>query len=86
VAEEFVGTLGEFVFDGVEQRFVVGGPGDAGGAFDAFGKSVGVAEIFDLKRVLAEASGVEGIGKEFIVIAEFERIETQKRVTCGQSV
>jgi len=86
VAEEFVGTLGDFVFDGVEQRFVVGCPRDAGGAFDAFGKRVGVAEIFDLKRVLTKAGGVEGIGEEFVVIAEFERIETQKRVTCGQSV
>ena len=86
VAIEAVRALGGLVFDGVEERAIVGGPGGAGDALDALGKCVAGAQILDLQRVLAEAGGVERVGEKMIVVADVERAEAQERMAFGQSV
>ena len=86
VTIEAVGALGGFVFHGVEERAIVGGPGGAGDALDAFGKRFAGAEILDLQRVLAEAGGVERVGQQVIVVADVEGAEAEKGVAFGQSV
>src|SRR6476620_2726210 len=54
VAIKAMGTLGEGIFDYVEEMAIVGGPDGGGDAFDTEGQEFGCAEIFDLQRVLAE--------------------------------
>src|SRR5713226_2311593 len=48
VAIEAVRALGSFVFDGAEERAVVGGPGGASYALDSNGKRLASVQIFDL--------------------------------------
>jgi len=86
VAEESVGALGDFVFDDVEEGAVVGGPGGAGDALDAEREHRGVIQISDFERVLAEASGVRGVGEEGIVVADFEDTEAEEGVALGENV
>ncbi len=84
VAVETMGTLRDFVFNRIEESFVVGGPGGAG---DACGserdKGVG-SEVFDLERVLAETRDVGGVSEESVVVANVEDIESEKGVAFGE--
>jgi len=63
VAVEAVGTLGNLVFDDIEEGEIVGGPGDAGGALDPEGKEFVGVEILDFEDELAETGVVRGIGE-----------------------
>jgi hypothetical protein len=63
VAVEAVGTLGDLVFDDIEEGEIVGGPGGAGGALDAYGEEFVGVEILDFEDELAEAGVVCGIGE-----------------------
>src|SRR6266404_349911 len=83
VAVEAVGALGGFVFDGIEERAIVGGPGGAGDALDSNGESLAGGQILDLQRVLAEAGGVERVGEQGIVVADGEGAEAEKGVACS---
>ena len=56
---EPVRALGRFVLDGVEQRTIIGGPGDTGDASESLGKGDPGAQIFDLKHVLAESRVID---------------------------
>jgi len=47
MAIEAVGTLGDFVFDCVEEGAIVGGPGGAGNAFNLEGQERVSGEVFD---------------------------------------
>jgi hypothetical protein len=78
VAIKAMGTLGEGIFDYVEEMAVVGGPGGGGDAFDAEGQEFGGTEIFDLERVLAEAGDVGGVGEELVVVGDFEATEAEE--------
>src|SRR5713226_1540811 len=69
MAIEAVGALGGFVFDSVEERAIVGGPGRTGDALDALGGDFAGAQVLDLQRVLPEAGSVERIGEQEIVVA-----------------
>src|SRR5882757_4820037 len=70
VAIETVGSLGGFVFDGIEKRAVVGCPGGAGDKLDAFGKCLPGAKVLDLQGVLTEAASIERVGQEVIAITD----------------
>ncbi len=81
-----VRALRGFVFDGVEQRAVVGGPGHAGDTFESLGKSSSGAQVFDLKQILAEAGGVGRIRKQVIVFANLEGIHSKKRMALRKQI
>lgn len=83
VAIKAMGTLGEGIFDYIEEKAVIGGPGGGGDAFDAEGQEFGSAEILDLQRVLAEPGGVGGIGEEVVVVRDFKRAEAEEGVALG---
>jgi hypothetical protein len=83
VTIEAVGSLGERIFDDVEEMAVVGAPGGGGDAFDAEGQEFGGTEVFDLQRVLAEAGSVGGVGEEMIVVGDLERAEAEEGVALG---
>src|SRR6266404_2879227 len=86
VAIEAVGALRGFVFDGVEEAAIIGGPGGAGDTLDSDWERFAAVQILDLQRVLAEAGGVERIGEQAIVVADRERAEAQKRMARGERV
>src|SRR6266481_4461383 len=75
-----VGSLRSFVFDGIEQRPIVGGPGDAGDAFESLGESCSGTQIFDLQHVLSETDGIGRIRQQVIVLADFKGLQSQKRM------
>src|SRR6266851_1619523 len=83
---EPVRALRDFVFDGVEQRAIVGSPGDAGDTFESLGKSSSGAQVFDLKQVLAEAGGVGRIRKQVIVFADLEASQSKKRMAFRKQI
>jgi len=66
---EPVRALRDFVFDGVKERAIVGGPGRAGDALDLKRKRFAAQQILDLQRVLAESGGIQRIGQQGIVVA-----------------
>ena len=86
VAIEAVGTLGDLVFDDVEEGEIVGGPGGAGDALDAERKEFVGFEILDFEDELAEAGVVRGIGEEAIVVADVEGAKAEEGVAFGESV
>jgi len=86
VAIEAVRTLGDLVFDDVEESEIVGGPGGAGDTIDAEGQEFVGVEILDFENELAEAGVVCGIGKESIVVADGEGAEAEKGVALGEGV
>ena len=68
VALELELALLLFVFDGVEERAIVGGPDDGADALDFSGESFAGFEILDVQGVLAEAGGVGGVGEPAAVV------------------
>ncbi len=83
---EPVRALRRFVFDGVEQRSIVGSPGDTGDAFEALGKGSPGAQVLDVERVLAETRRVGRVGKQVIVHADVERTQSKKRVAFRKKI
>src|SRR6266568_9619438 len=81
-----VRTLGRFVFDGIEERLIVGSPGNTGDALDALGEQLARAQVPHLESVLAEASGIRGIHEQLIVIADLEGAEPEKAVPFSELV
>jgi hypothetical protein len=57
VTVEAVGALGGFVFDGVEERAIVGGPGGAGDTLDSNGESLAGGQIFAILRARFRCRG-----------------------------
>ena len=85
VPVEAVRALRGFVLDGVEQRAIVGGPGDTGDALDALGKDGPGAQVFHLQRELAESRGIGRIGEQAIIFTDFEGTQSKKRMAfCKQ--
>src|SRR5205823_2853518 len=80
-----VRTLGRFVFDGIEERLIVGSPGNTGDSFDALGEQFTGAQVPHTKSVLAEAGIVRGVCKQIIVIAHVEGAKPEKTVSFGVS-
>src|SRR6266705_2650391 len=72
MAIEAVGAFGRFVFDGIEERLVISGPGNAGNALNTQGKHLRGTKVFHMKSVLAESSGIRGIGEQLIVVTDVE--------------
>src|SRR5260370_40780166 len=83
---EPVRALGRFVFDGIEQRKIVGGPGDTGDAFEPLGESAPGVQVFDLQHVLAETSSVGRIGEQVIVFADLEGTQSKVRMTFRKQI
>ncbi len=83
---EPVRALGRFVFDRVEQRPIVGGPGDTGDALDALRKGAPGAQVFDLKHVLTETRGIGRIGEQMVVLADVEGTQSKKRMAFRKPV
>ena len=81
-----VRTLGRFVFDGIEERLIVGSPGNTGDSFDALGERFTGAQVPHTKSVLAEAGIVRGVCKQIIVIAHVEGAKPEKTVSFGELV
>jgi hypothetical protein len=86
MAVEAVGTLGDLVFDDVEESEIVDGPSGAGDALDAQGEEFVGVEILDFEDELAETGVVRGIGEETIVVADIEGAETHEGVAFGEGV
>src|SRR6266702_890173 len=78
---EPVGTLRDFVLNGVEKCAIVGGPGDACDAFDLLGKGTARMEIFYVKRIFAEAGRIGRIGEQLIIVADLEGTQPKKRMS-----
>jgi hypothetical protein len=51
-------ALGAFVFDGIEQRLMIGSPGDTRNSLEAPGKRFAGAKILQVKRVLTESGRI----------------------------
>ena len=86
VTVKAMGALGEFVFEGVEECAIVGGPGDAGDALEGFRKDRVGLEVFHEERELAVAGGVCGISEITIVFADFEGFDREKGIAFGELV
>jgi len=86
VAIEAMGTLGNLVFNDVEEGEIVGGPGGAGGAFDAEGEEFVGLQILYFEDELAEAGVVRGIGEPAIVVADVEGAEAEEGVAFREGV
>src|SRR5216683_3143045 len=81
-----VGTLRDFVLNGVEKCALVGGPGDACDALDLLGKGTARLEIFYVKRISAEAGRIGRIGEQLIIIADLEGTQPKKRMSLGKLI
>src|SRR6266852_1798827 len=86
MAIETIGALRGFIFDGVEEGAVVGGPGGAGDAFEPFGQKGASAQVFDVQRVLAKTGRVGRVSEKTVVVANNERIEAEKGVALSKFV
>src|ERR1700687_2067365 len=56
-AEELIGTFGDWIFDGVEEVAIVGGPGGAGDALAAAREGGAGARSFYVRGVVAASGG-----------------------------
>src|SRR6266568_1767057 len=81
-----VRTLGRFVFDGIEERLIVGSPGNTGDAFDALGEQFTAAQVPHKESVLAEAGCICGISEQLVVVADLEGAEPEKAVPFSELV
>src|SRR5690242_3169085 len=81
-----VRTLGRFVFDGIEERLIVGSPGNTGDTFDALGEQFTGVQVPHKESVLAKAGCVRGIREQLIVIADLEGAEPEKAVPLSELV
>ena len=86
VAPELELALLLFVFDGVEERGIVGGPGDGADALDFAGEGFAGFEILDVQRVLAEAGGVGGVGEPAAVVGDVGGADGEEGVALGELV
>ena len=77
---EPVRALRRFVFDGVEERAIVGGPGDTGDSFESLREDFPVTQVLDLKQVLTKTRGIRRIGEQVVVFTHLEGIQAKKRV------
>ena len=85
VPVEAVRALRGFVLNGVEQRAIVGGPGNTGDALDTLGKDGPGAQIFHLERELAESRGIGRISEQAIIFTDFQATQSKKRMAfCKQ--
>ncbi len=75
-----------FVFDGVEERGVVGGPDDRAHALDFSREGFAGFEILDVERVLAEAGGVYGVGEPASVVGDVGGADGEEGVALGELV
>src|SRR5260370_11811653 len=80
-----VRTLRRFVFNAVEERAIVGRPGDTGDTFESLGKRGPSTQIFDLKQVLTKTRGIRRIGEQVVVFTHFEGIQSKKRMAFRKS-
>ena len=82
---EPVRTFRGFVFDGIEEGTIVGGPGNTGDALDTLGKDGPGAQIFHLERELAESRGIGRISEQAIIFTDFQATQSKKRMAfCKQ--
>jgi len=81
-----VRALGDFIFDDIKERAIIGSPGGAGDTLDVEGEHRGICEILDFEGVLAEAGGVRGVGEEGIVVADFEDAEAEEGMAFGEAI
>ena len=75
-----------FVFDGVEERAVVGCPGDGAYALDFAGEGFSGFEILDVEGVLAEAGGVDGVGEPAAVVGYVGGADGEEGLAFGELV
>ena len=75
-----------FVFDCVEKCAIVRGPDDGADALHFTGERFAGFEILDVKRVLAEAGGVGGVGEPAAVVGDVGFADGEEGVALGQFV
>ena len=85
VPVQSVGALG-LVLGDVEERLVVRGPGHRADLLHAVGPQRAGFQILHVKRVVAEAGQVGGIGEEPTVVAHRGRAQGQEGVPLGELV
>ena len=73
MAVEPIRAFGGLFLDGIEERLVIGGPSNAGYAFDALGQRLASAKVLQIKSVLTESRGIDGVRQPMIVVADLER-------------
>src|SRR5438874_6004380 len=86
MAVEPIRAFGGLFLDGIEERLVIGGPSNAGYAFDALGQRLASAKVLQIKSVLTESRGIDGVRQPMIVVADLERAYTKKRLPFGKGV
>jgi hypothetical protein len=86
VAPELELALLLFVFDGVEERGVVGGPSNGSDALDLAGKGFARREVPDVEGVLAEARGVGCVGEPAAVVGDVGCADRKKRMALGKLI
>ena len=86
MAKEAVGVLRGRVFDGIEERAIVSGPGGAGDSLDARWQRFVFGKVFDLDCVLAIAVSVEREGEEMVLVGDGEGAETEEGVSLRKEV
>jgi len=81
-----VTTLGDRVFDGIENSLVVVGPGDGIHSLGVVTQQFTSAQILYRKCVLAIASIVGGVSQEVTVFTDAERSEGHERLSFGEFI
>src|SRR5262249_17475599 len=71
---EPVGAFRNFILNRVEERLVVSSPGHARDTLHFFSPDLTVAQVFQMKRVLAEASDIRRVGHPLVVITDLKSV------------
>ena len=86
MAEELELALLLLVLDGIEDCFIVSGPGDRANALDFSGQCFAGFEVFDAKRVLAEAGGVHGVGQPAAIVGDVGGADCEEGKAFGELI
>src|SRR5579864_4617167 len=81
-----VGALGRFILYGIEERLIIGDPGNAGDAFDLLGEVFASAKALHMQAVLAESFSVGRVRQPMIIIADLEGAQPKERMALGKLV